>query len=208
MIREALELPGLGRIPCSPVTYKSGVGTERDKIMTILAVDRTDIRFELVREARITFEVSSEHILGVRVLNRVEPYTEKLLANASHGQDRSVKRRDIIGLAMMIRAWGDIPALALEKTIGAYGPSDCVLTKKAAGTRRCDPCHARSARAQRRDPFPIISAWPGVNAAQGSRFSTRLLVRFPLRMSVFDERRTIVHGAFEPQGWVGRRLGL
>ena len=123
LIREAIAPPRLGRLLRHPVTHRRDVRTERDKISTFLEVDGTPIKFELVREARITFEDTPGQLLGVPVLDRVDLYAEKLLANADRGQDRSQKSRDMIDLAMMIDTWGAIPDLAVEKAVGAYGLS-------------------------------------------------------------------------------------
>jgi hypothetical protein len=50
-------------------------------------------------------------------------FAEKLLANTDRGLDRAVLSRDIIDIAMMVRHWGDVPKVALDKAYDAYGES-------------------------------------------------------------------------------------
>ena len=144
LIREAIAPPGLGRLLRHPLPHRRDVRTDRDKISTFLEVDGIPIKFELVREARITFENTPGQLLGVPVLDRVDLFAEKLLANADRGQDRSQKSRDMIDLAMMITTWGAIPARSVEKAVGAYGRSvlrafgnSLALMNDAAYLREC-----------------------------------------------------------------------
>ncbi|MGF6709063.1 hypothetical protein QFZ41_000027 [Luteibacter sp. W1I16] len=122
-IREAIRPPRLGDLLRKPLEQVRDVRTDRDKISTYLKVDDVNIRFELVREARITFDPSPIRIEGIPVLGHVDSYAEKLLANTDRGMDRSTMSRDIIDLAMMIKAWGPIPAQSLAKAEAAYGSS-------------------------------------------------------------------------------------
>lgn len=122
-IREAIAPPTLGTLLRYPIKHRRDVRTDRDKISTFLDVDEIPIKFELVREARITLADTGGDLLGVPLLDRTDMYAEKLLANADRGLDRSQMSRDLIDLAMMIQTWGAIPMRALEKAEGAYGRS-------------------------------------------------------------------------------------
>ncbi|QWT21584.1 nucleotidyl transferase AbiEii/AbiGii toxin family protein [Bacillus sp. NP157] len=62
-------------------------------------------------------------IEGVPVLTRVDSFAEKLLANADRGADRSTMSRDVIDLAMMIDAWGQVRGESVDKATAAYGTS-------------------------------------------------------------------------------------
>lgn len=90
-------------------------------IRCFLMIDEQPIKFEIVKEDRITLSGSTENSFPVPVLSRADMYTEKLLANADRGLDTSTLSRDMIDLAMMIMQWGDIPAEALEKATAARG---------------------------------------------------------------------------------------
>lgn len=90
-------------------------------IRTVLEADGTPIRFEIVREARISLDGAMDPDFGVPLLSRVDMYAEKLLANADRWADEAVFSRDIIDLAMMISRWGPIPEAAWEKARRAYG---------------------------------------------------------------------------------------
>ncbi|WP_414648193.1 nucleotidyl transferase AbiEii/AbiGii toxin family protein [Dyella sp.] len=123
MLREAIALPTLGNLMRYPVKYLRDVRTDRDKISTILEVDGAAIKFELVREARIELEESSQELLGIPLIEPVDAYAEKLLANTDRGLDKATLSRDMIDLAMMIDKWGPIPPRAFEKAEAAYGAS-------------------------------------------------------------------------------------
>ena len=61
--------------------------------------------------------------LSVPLHHRDDMYAEKLPANTDRALDRSQMSRDLVDLAMMIKAWGPIPVTALKKAEGAYGRS-------------------------------------------------------------------------------------
>ncbi len=90
-------------------------------IRTILQVQETKIKFEIVREARIDLRGAADARFGVPLLARDDIYAEKLLANADRWADRAVMSRDIIDLSMMISRWGEIPNAAWAKAKEAYG---------------------------------------------------------------------------------------
>lgn len=60
-------------------------------------------------EGRISISGALDPQLGVPVLDRVDMYAEKLLANADRALNRSQMGRDLIDLAMMIKAWARYP---------------------------------------------------------------------------------------------------
>ncbi len=90
-------------------------------IRTILQVQETKIKFEIVREARIGLHGAVDARFGIPLLARDDMYAEKLLANADRWADRAVMSRDIIDLSMMISRWGAIPEAAWAKAKEAYG---------------------------------------------------------------------------------------
>lgn len=123
LLRNAITPPTLGAVLRKPVKHLRDVRTQRDKISTFLEVDDLPIRVELILEGRIEISGSLDPDLAVPVLQRDDMYAEKLLANADRALDRSQMSRDLIDLAMMIDAWGPIPAAALDKAEAAYGKS-------------------------------------------------------------------------------------
>ena len=93
-------------------------------IRTMLRVDNTDIKFEIVLEARMVLETpgAEDHICGVATLTALDMVTSKLLANSDRWRDDAVLSRDLIDLAMMS------PPIALlreavVKAEAAYGQS-------------------------------------------------------------------------------------
>lgn len=121
VLRNAITPPTLGSVLRSPLQHVRDVRTQRDKISAVLEVDEAPIRVEFVLEGRISISGTLDSSLGVPVLDRDDMYAEKLLANADRALDRSQMSRDLIDLAMMIKAWGPIPAAALKKAETAYG---------------------------------------------------------------------------------------
>lgn len=121
LLRNTVTSNSLGELIKTPLTYLREIRTDQYKIYTVLEVDGVPLKVELVREGRVTIEGAMDPELQVPVLNRVDLYAQKLLANADRGLDRSVLSRDIIDLAMMIRGWGDLPSLSWAKAYQAYG---------------------------------------------------------------------------------------
>ena len=90
-------------------------------IRTVLDVDGTKIKFEIIREGRVDLSGAMNGQLDVPVLDREDLYCEKLLANADRYGDRAVRSRDIIDLGLMMSRWGAIPESAWTKARAAYG---------------------------------------------------------------------------------------
>jgi len=91
----------LGELFRIPPALKREVRADRYGIRTILEVDDTPIKFEVVLEARIPLRCERVPKLPVPVLDRASQIAEKLLANSDRGADRSVCSRDAIDLIMM-----------------------------------------------------------------------------------------------------------
>lgn len=109
--------------PSMPIKTLRSLRTDQYGIRTIIqpvGID-TPIKFEIVRENRISLSGAVDARLGVPQLARDDMYTEKLLANADRWPDRAVLSRDIIDLSIMISRWGPIPEAAWEKARTAYG---------------------------------------------------------------------------------------
>lgn len=123
----------LGALLATPVRHLRDVRTDQYKVLTVLEIDGTPVKVELMREARIAVEGAMDASLGVPVLSRVDSYAEKLLANADRALDRSVMSRDIIDLAMMLQGWGPIPLAAWAKAYAAYGDQLSRAFHKAVG---------------------------------------------------------------------------
>ncbi|MGK6315361.1 nucleotidyl transferase AbiEii/AbiGii toxin family protein [Neorhizobium sp. DT-125] len=90
-------------------------------LRTILEFKGQQIKFEIIREARIALSGGMDSDLGVPVLGPEDMFTEKLLANADWCQDRSVAYRDAFDLGMLVEHFGALPAGAVEKAAAAYG---------------------------------------------------------------------------------------
>lgn len=79
------------------------------------------LRFEIIREARITLDGLPDRVLGVPRLAPSDRIAEKLLANADRCQDRATSYRDAIDLGMLAAQRGPFPTAAVDKAERAYG---------------------------------------------------------------------------------------
>jgi hypothetical protein len=121
LLRNTVSEQGLGALLNEPIKYLREVRADRYGVRTLLEIDGTPIRVELVSEARISITGNYHPKFDVPTLSQVDMYAEKLLANADRGLDKSTMSRDIIDLSMMMNAWGEIPEMAWTKAYSAYG---------------------------------------------------------------------------------------
>lgn len=93
-------------------------------IRTMLRSGGIDIKFEIIREGRITLEApaSADRICGIATLTPLDMVTSKLLANADRWADDAAMSRDLIDLAMMTPD-KRLLRRAVTKAALAYGPS-------------------------------------------------------------------------------------
>ncbi len=98
-------------------------------IRGIIAVQGMELRYEIVREARIALDGVSDTVLGVPRLSPVDRVAEKLLANADRCQDRATACRDAADLGMLALRRGPLPPAAWTKAERAYGSE---ITRKLA----------------------------------------------------------------------------
>jgi hypothetical protein len=93
-------------------------------LRTLVQVEGTEVKFEIVREARIELEPpgADDIVCGVAALTPLDMVTTKLLANSDRWADDSVFSRDLIDLAMM-QPKGQLLKQALAKAEAAYGLS-------------------------------------------------------------------------------------
>jgi hypothetical protein len=84
----------------------------------------TEIKFEIIYEARIALETPSadDQVCGIATLTRLDMAASKLLANSDRWADDAVQSRDLIDLAQMEPPKALLDA-AKEKARAAYGES-------------------------------------------------------------------------------------
>ena len=140
LVTGSLGVAALARETIPPWQPLGDVRADQYGVRTRLVVDDVPIKFEIVREARISFEPFRlrDRLCGVPALGDVDLAAEKLLANADRWADASVFSRDVIDLAML-----DLPPRclrpALEKARGAYGDSIDTAAFAALAALRNDP---------------------------------------------------------------------
>ncbi len=123
VLRESVFDRGMSAIIPSGVEVLRELRADRDGIRAVLLKNGVPIKFEIVREARITLSPDEQDTIPVPCLSRTDLFAEKLLANADRFADRSVMSRDAIDLLMMTSVWREIPEAAWKKAAGAYGKS-------------------------------------------------------------------------------------
>lgn len=132
---------GLAELFPAGVETLREVRADRDGIRSVLVSQGVPVKFEIVREARVTLDAIDVPGLPVPCLTRSDLFTEKLLANADRYGDKSVLSRDLIDLIVMQLHWGSIPAAARIKAISAYGPSVDSALDRATRQLREQPAY-------------------------------------------------------------------
>ena len=105
-----------------PLQLVREVRADQYGLRTQVRMDGHAIKFEIVREARITLQApgAQDQLCGIGTLTALDMATSKLLANADRQADDGVFSRDVIDLAMMNLPLPQLRA-ALEKASEAYG---------------------------------------------------------------------------------------
>ncbi len=116
------------------------VRTDQYGIRTHVRAGASIIKFEIVREARITFELpgAQDVVCGVSTLSTLDLAAGKLLANADRWADDSVHSRDLIDLAMMPADAARV-RLACAKAEVAYGTAIRTALGQAIQALRARP---------------------------------------------------------------------
>jgi hypothetical protein len=120
------------------VTLERPFRADQYGIRSIIRVEAVPIRFEIVREARISLDGQPDPDLGVPRLSEVDRIAEKLLANADRCQDPSTQFRDAADLGMLALRRGPFPIGAFDKARAAYG-ADVDLKLEWALAALADP---------------------------------------------------------------------
>ncbi len=115
-------LSALVRAGQDPLDVVKPPRIDADGIRAWVRQDGVEIKFEIMREARIAFALPGrrDQVCGVPCLSPVDLAASKLLANTDRGLDGDTFNRDVIDLAMM-RATPRVLGAALDKAADAYG---------------------------------------------------------------------------------------
>lgn len=123
-LREIFLDPRLKAAFLGPVQEDTKFNFDRYAIRGRVSVPGSrSIKFEIVSEGRVElsdFEFSIPDLARTPVLSKLDLFTEKLLANEDRGLDPLFLSRDIIDIAFMVHAWGDIPPIAWDRVDAAY----------------------------------------------------------------------------------------
>lgn len=152
--------------------WRAGMAIEQSRevradqygIRTFVRVGDTNIKFEIVREARIPLDApgADDSVCGVATLTPRDLAACKLLANADRWLDDAVYSRDLIDLAMM-RPTRQLVLDALVKAEAAYGASvrrdlGRAIQKLRERPRRLEECM----RAMRVDSVSPAQLWEAI----------------------------------------------
>lgn len=93
-------------------------------VRTFIAVEGKPVKFEIIREARISISGMKIASVAVPCLDHVSCLAEKFLANTDRGLDKATRSRDLIDLAFMAADWSDREVKkGFELAEEAYGAS-------------------------------------------------------------------------------------
>ncbi|HET9031770.1 MAG TPA: nucleotidyl transferase AbiEii/AbiGii toxin family protein [Dokdonella sp.] len=136
----ARDLSALTRADADSIAFNRDIRIDQYGIRTFLNVQGAAIKFEIVNEGRIQFEMPTvaDRVCGVTTLTRADLAASKLLANSDRWNDDSVFARDAIDLAML-----DLPPRKLRPALGkamtAYGSVVVTDMEKALASLRERP---------------------------------------------------------------------
>ena len=134
LVRESGSVLGLFNENTTLISQLREVPADQYGIRTAIGLGQHNIKFEIVLEGRIEFEMPkpTDEVCGVATLSVVDLLASKLLANSDRWADEGVFNRDLIDLAMMKPGF-DVFAKALVKAETAYGQSIQQDLDKAIG---------------------------------------------------------------------------
>jgi len=134
LLRSLLTEKGINSItrPGMSLSVAQEIRADQYGIRTMLLVGDTEIKFEIIFEARIQLDPPNENekICGVSTLTLLDMAATKLLANSDRWADSSVHSRDLIDLAMLGLDRETLRE-AIQKAETAYGESVLRDLKKA-----------------------------------------------------------------------------
>lgn len=121
-LRDGGGLTPVLRSAVPPLETLRAIRADQYGIRMQVTVADVPIKFEIVREARITLDAPTarDELCGIATLTRTDMAASKLLANSDRGLDDSTFNRDLLDLAMLAPDAGVLKR-ALTKAEGAYG---------------------------------------------------------------------------------------
>ena len=104
----------------SDISLPREIKADQYGIRFVVKVEDIPIKFEIVAEARISFQKAEYHEWSdVPCLSFADSFSEKLLSNSDRWADRAVKSKDLIDLSML-RLQSEIPETSVRKAESAY----------------------------------------------------------------------------------------
>lgn len=169
-LRERIAEKGINGITTEPVELARDMILDQYGLRGRIKNDsESPIKIEIVKEGRIELAHSTNRIVGIPALTREDMYSQKLLANSDRWLDASVMHRDIIDLAMMIDAWGEIPESSVAKAAEAYGKSILNDFRKAAEKIIQNPAELNAAIAAMAMDAHLALRIPAILGAEAKR---------------------------------------
>lgn len=122
MLTSAQGMTAITRAGAIPLVVQREIRADQYGIRTQLLMDEEPIKFEIVREARITLDAPgpTDILYAVSTLTLTDLAASKLLANADRHADDGVFSRDLIDLAMLNLDPAHLRQ-AIAKAESAYG---------------------------------------------------------------------------------------
>jgi hypothetical protein len=171
MLRQWLSGPqGVNALtrPGHPLLQTRELRADQYGLRTLLKVDDTEIKFEILLEARIELAApaAQDAVCGVASLTPLDLLTSKLLANSDRWADDAVLSRYLIDMAMM-QPPKPLMARAIAKAETAYGSSVRNDLAKAIDALRRRPHRLEQCmKAMHIDSVPKAVLWARIKALQ------------------------------------------
>jgi hypothetical protein len=164
-LRSSVSQSDFGDVFRGEYTLARDIRSDMYGIRTFLEVDGQALKFEIIREGRISLVGARIAPFPITVLDHATSAAEKLLANADRGEDGASASRDLVDLAFMAQRWeqadlaaglaaaaeayGELVARALRRALRQFGDEAhrqrCLNALGVTDTRRLD-CGLRALR--------------------------------------------------------------
>lgn len=160
------------RADAPPLQTRTEIRADQYGIRTQVLMDGQAIKFEIVQEARISFEPPQpdDEICGISSLSELDLAASKLLANSDRQADPGVFSRDLIDLAMM-RLSKAVASQALAKAEAAYGTSVLRDFSKAIERMQTQPEWLPRCLQAMAITLPSALVWQNIKTLQKALFS-------------------------------------
>lgn len=120
-LRNAVARADLGGLLTRPGLEMCGTHCSQNMVEVFIAVNGQPVRLTFACAQPVRGYRVKDALFDVPLLSRKDLFVSKLLANTDRGLNDASLNRDIIDLAMMVKAWGPVPQVAWQEATLVYG---------------------------------------------------------------------------------------